>query len=187
MLREILLAFYLIYYSSCCAPSAPQRAALRAQATMFRAVPGAYPSVPVGFVNFRQRGNRMLVNGRVVGLTPGFHGMHVHAIGDLGNGCLNAGPHYNPNNQTHGSRTSAIRHVGDLGNIFARQNGVARFRFFIGGGRLSLTGPQSIVGRTVVVHAGQDDLGQGTANDSSTTGNSGARVACGIIVPDRTG
>lgn len=38
-----------------------------------------------------------------------------------------------------------------------------------------------MLGRSVVVHAGEDDLGHGNSADSKTTGNSGARLACGVI------
>jgi Cu-Zn family superoxide dismutase len=46
---------------------------------------------------------------------------------------------------------------------------------------MSLCGPMSIVGRTMVVHADPDDLGKGGVELSKTTGNAGARVACGVI------
>lgn len=47
--------------------------------------------------------------------------------------------------------------------------------------QISLIGPYSIVGRSVVVHAGTDDLGKGGHQDSLTTGNAGGRAACGVI------
>jgi Cu/Zn superoxide dismutase len=58
----------------------------------------------------------LTIRGAVSNLTTGLHGVHVHTYGDLGNGCLNAGAHYNPFNKTHGSPMAAERHVGDLGN-----------------------------------------------------------------------
>jgi Cu-Zn family superoxide dismutase len=81
--------------------------------------------------------------------------------------------------QPHGSPQDRIRHVGDLGNIIAGEDGVAEIRLC--DRLISLSGMNSIIGRSVVVHANPDDLGRGGAPDSNTTGNAGARVACGII------
>uniref|UniRef100_A0A0K0DJZ7 Superoxide dismutase n=1 Tax=Angiostrongylus cantonensis TaxID=6313 RepID=A0A0K0DJZ7_ANGCA len=98
--------------------TAPEKV-LRARAVMLRAIPGGTPTEPAGTVDFTQRGNVLTVSGRVSGLTPGLHGMHVHQNGNLGNGCLAAGDHYNPFNMNHGSPNARVRHVGDLGNIVA--------------------------------------------------------------------
>ncbi|RPD54643.1 hypothetical protein L226DRAFT_509616 [Lentinus tigrinus ALCF2SS1-7] len=120
------------------------------------------------------------ISGEVKSLNPSSeHGFHVHASGDLSNGCTSAGPHFNPFERTHGAPTDINRHVGDLGNIEADSKGVAAFSFE--DSLISLNGPLSIVGRTVVVHAGTDDLGRGGDDESLKTGNAGARAACGVI------
>uniref|UniRef100_A0A1I8B7N9 Superoxide dismutase [Cu-Zn] n=1 Tax=Meloidogyne hapla TaxID=6305 RepID=A0A1I8B7N9_MELHA len=111
-----------------------------------------------------------------------FVGFHVHAYGDLTNGCVSAGPHYNPTNMTHGGPQDEVRHVGDLGNVHAKEDGVAKIDFE--DTKISLVGPTAIVGRTLVVHALEDDLGRGTddkAEESKKTGNAGPRLACGVI------
>lgn len=72
-----------------------------------------------------------------------------------------------------------MRHVGDLGNVVADDNGVAKVN--ITDKMISLCGCNNIIGRTLVVHADPDDLGVGGHELSSTTGNAGARVACGVI------
>ncbi|GJN30728.1 hypothetical protein PR202_gb19061 [Eleusine coracana subsp. coracana] len=69
------------------------------------------------------------------------------------------GPHFNPHNKPHGAPIDDERHVGDLGNIVANRDGVAEV--FIKDLQISLTGPHSILGRAVVVHADPDDLGRG--------------------------
>ena len=46
---------------------------------------------------------------------------------------------------------------------------------------LSLSGPFSVLGRAVVIHERADDLGRGETNESKRSGNSGARIACGVI------
>lgn len=79
----------------------------------------------------------------------------------------------------HGGPTDQIRHVGDLGNIVASENGVAETK--VHDSVITLTGLRSIVGRGVVVHEKIDDLGRGGHPDSKKTGNAGGRVACGVI------
>ncbi|VFQ65211.1 unnamed protein product [Cuscuta campestris] len=119
------------------------------------------------------------VTGNVTGLKPGLHGFHVHALGDTTNGCLSTGPHFNPKGNHHGAPDDEIRHAGDLGNITVGQDGTACFT--ITDSQIPLTGPNSIIGRAVVVHADPDDLGKGGHELSKSTGNAGGRVACGII------
>lgn len=72
-----------------------------------------------------------------------------------------------------------MRHVGDLGNVTAGEIGAAKIN--IKDKVISLQGEHSIIGRTVVVHDDPDDLGQGGHELSKTTGNAGARLACGVI------
>lgn len=106
-------------------------------------------------------------------------GFHVHQFGDNTNGCTSAGPHFNPFSKEHGAPEDENRHVGDLGNISTDASGVAK------GSKqdslIKLIGPNSILGRTVVVHGGTDDLGKGGHADSKKTGNAGGRPACGVI------
>ncbi|KAL6523174.1 hypothetical protein OROGR_016777 [Orobanche gracilis] len=133
-----------------------------------------------GFVQFfQQSAGDTHVEGSISGLSPGFHGIHIHALGDTTNGCNSTGPHFNPLNKDHGSPLEDEPHAGDLGNIVAGSNGVADIS--ITDGQIPLIGQHSILGRAVVVHAGPDDLGKGGHELSKTTGNAGARVGCGII------
>lgn len=74
-----------------------------------------------------------------------------------------------------------MRHVGDLGNINVNSDGTAKVDIRIDAKKLSLVGPKSIVGRTLVLHEGEDDLGLGTFPDSKTTGHAGGRLGCGVI------
>ncbi|KAK4102189.1 copper/zinc binding superoxide dismutase [Parathielavia hyrcaniae] len=106
-------------------------------------------------------------------------GMHIHTFGDNTNGCTSAGPHFNPHNKTHGAPSDEIRHVGDLGNIKTDTEGNAKGS--VTDEFIKLIGPQSVIGRTVVVHAGTDDLGKGDTEESLKTGNAGPRPACGVI------
>ena len=110
----------------------------------------------------------------VKNLTAGRHGFHIHEYGDCSAvDATSAGGHFNPQNKPHGAPDSAERHVGDLGNIEANQACLAVTDFV--DPRLSLEGPQAIIGRSVIVHAKADDL------KSQPTGAAGARLACGVI------
>nr|XP_042900865.1 superoxide dismutase [Cu-Zn] 2 isoform X2 [Parasteatoda tepidariorum] len=119
------------------------------------------------------------VTGEISGLTAGQHGFHVHEYGDLSNGCRSAGGHYNPYGKNHGAPADEERHVGDLGNIVAGSDGKAQVN--IADSQLKLCGPHSILGRAIVIHAGQDDLGRGGNAESLRTGNAGGRVGCCVI------
>lgn len=133
-----------------------------------------------GVVNFEQEGpgKPVKITGDVSGLADGKHGFHVHEFGDNTNGCTSAGSHFNPQGKPHGGPDDENRHVGDLGNVVS-SNSAATVN--ITDAQVSLTGECSIIGRTVVVHADEDDLGKGGHNDSLTTGHAGARLACGVI------
>nr|KYP68599.1 hypothetical protein KK1_022231 [Cajanus cajan] len=117
---------------------------------------------------------------RITGLTPGLHGFHLHEYGDTTNGCISTGAHFNPNNLTHGAPEDEVRHAGDLGNIIANADGVAETT--IVDNQIPLSGPNSVVGRALVVHELEDDLGKGGHELSLTTGNAGGRLACGMKI-----
>ena len=103
----------------------------------------------------------------------------MHEFGDQSNGCVSAGAHYNPDGNTHGAPDDGERHVGDLGNVSAGEDGIAHVN--IADHLVRLSGPRSVIGRQLVIHADVDDLGKGGHELSKTTGNAGARLACGVI------
>ncbi|GAY68943.1 hypothetical protein CUMW_268110 [Citrus unshiu] len=130
-----------------------------------------------GTVSFTQEGDGpTTVSGSLSGLKPGPHGFHVHALGDTTNGCMSTGPHFNPAGKEHGAPEDDNRHAGDLGNVNVGDDGTATFT--VVDNQIPLSGPNSIIGRAVVVHADPDDLGKGGHELSKSTGNAGGRVAC---------
>ncbi|XP_023012313.2 superoxide dismutase [Cu-Zn] [Leptinotarsa decemlineata] len=132
-----------------------------------------------GNVTFTKTSNGIQITGEVHGLTEGKHGFHVHQLGHIAPGCVGTGGHFNPHNQTHGAPEDKVRHVGDLGNIVADKAGVAVINFV--DNVIALEGQHNILGRAVVVHEKEDDLGKGGNPDSLLTGNAGGRLACGVI------
>jgi len=135
----------------------------------------------IGNASFIQNacGENVYIRVYITGLAPGKHGFHVHEKGDITGGCGSTGGHYNPDRMTHGAPGDEVRHVGDLGNVEANSLGIVDTTFT--DHVMSLTGPRSVIGRAVVVHELNDDLGRGNHPDSKKTGNAGGRVACGVI------
>ena len=119
-----------------------------------------------------------LIKGTITGLEPGLHGFHIHEFGDMSDGCKSMGGHYNPDGVDHGDLKQG--HVGDLENVLANEDGVAKFS--IVAPRVDLMGDRSVIGRGIVVHEDEDDLGKGGDAESLKTGNAGERLACGVIV-----
>ncbi|XP_014677181.1 PREDICTED: copper chaperone for superoxide dismutase-like, partial [Priapulus caudatus] len=117
-----------------------------------------------------------LFEGTIDGLQAGEHGLHVHEYGDISLGAESCGNHFNPTGAKHGGRTDIERHIGDLGNIRAEENGRAVFRFT--DNRVKIW---DIIGRSMIVHAAKDDLGRGDNASSRIDGNSGPGVAWGIV------
>jgi superoxide dismutase, Cu-Zn family len=128
-----------------------------------------------GTVDFTQRGHTVIVVAKVTGLTPGAHGFHIHEKGNCtAPDASSAGGHFNPGGMAHGGPSGNPRHGGDLGNLEADSSGVANYKAEVTGISLG-TADDSIIGRAVIVHAKADDL------TTQPTGDSGARVACGLI------
>ena len=127
-----------------------------------------------GIVSFHQETpqDKTMIVANVRNLNPNsLHGMHIHQFGDLSEGCQSAGPHFNPHGKHHGGLYDDERHVGDLGNLKTNEEGFAYAAF--SDHMVSLFGEISIVGRSVVVHEKEDDLGRGDNEESLKTGNSG--------------
>ena len=144
-----------------------------------------------GKVVFKETKRGLQIKINMSGISPGLHGFHIHQYGDLSEGCGSLCSHFNPTNSVHGGRDSPERHLGDLGNIIADKSG--NVDMVIYDKFLTITGKYGILGRSVVVHADEDDLGLGGLDESGNivdekvrdeslkTGNAGKRIACGVI------
>lgn len=127
-----------------------------------------------GTVTFTAVDGGVLVVADVDNLEPGKHGFHIHEFGDCSSpDGASAGSHFNPGGKKHGGPDHAERHAGDLGNIVADEKGHAHYERV--DKVIKLDGPDTIVGRSVIVHANEDDF------KSQPTGNAGGRLACGVI------
>ena len=111
------------------------------------------------------------------------HAIHIHEYGDLSDGCTSLGAHLNLKNKNHGNLGDIINsHTGDLiNNIHADSKG--NFKYTYIDPRLTIAGNinNSIIGCSVVIHDGVDDLGLGGNAESLKTGNAGTRLVCSII------
>lgn len=128
-----------------------------------------------GTILFSTQGSGLRVVARVTGLKPGQeHGFHIHEKGDCSApDAMSAGGHFNPTAQPHGPQ-GAPHHGGDMPSLKADAMGNAEATFTVDG--VSLTGPtDGVIGKSVVVHAMPDDY------KTQPTGNSGGRIACGVI------
>jgi len=129
-----------------------------------------------GEVIFTETADGVLVMADIARISPGLHGIHLHELGDCSSEDFKStGGHYNPTEAPHGAPTDESRHAGDFGNIEIGEDGA---------GHLELTttmvtvadGPNSVMGRAVILHEGEDDL------VSQPTGAAGGRLGCGIVM-----
>lgn len=137
----------------------------------------------VGRATFAQNlpGGGVWIEVTVRGLTPGVHGIHVHAVGTCTGDFTSAAGHFNPEAARHGFLADSGPHAGDLPNLIARSDGTARYvtanyRIMLG------PGPNSVFdadGSALVIHASPDDY------VTDPAGNSGARVVCSVIARGR--
>jgi Cu-Zn family superoxide dismutase len=101
---------------------------------------------------------------------------HIHKSGDLRRGCDSCCKHYNPAMKNHGGLHDSDSHAGDLGNIEFNKEGNCMMKF-----TTNKFTVQEIIGRSIIIHEQEDDLGKGGDEESLKTGNSGKRIACSVI------
>ncbi len=133
---------------------------------------------PVGTATLTDVGGGVRVIVEARNLPPGDKGVHIHEVGRCEPPFTTAGGHFNPGKRQHGLQNPAGPHAGDLPNITIGTDGTGRLetvtdRVTLGGGATSLFDAD---GSAIVIHAAPDD------HRTDPAGNSGARIACGVIV-----
>lgn len=174
-----LIAVFTIVFACASTPSPSDRVAM-AYATMIGSGGAEWGTAEL----WQDRDNIVHVDVQLTGLPPGPHGIHFHAVGScsLSGATLfaSAGAHYNPLGRQHGLDNSAGPHAGDAPNFTVSSDGTGRSTFTTD--RVSLTeGSTSLFdsdGSAIVIHAAADD------QLSQPSGNSGGRIACGVIKRD---
>ena len=145
-----------------------------AQSAMARLEP-TKGNATAGTVAFTQKGDKVVVEAKVSGLTPGGHGFHIHEKGDCSSGDgMSAGGHFNATGKPHGNPGGPDHHTGDMPMLVADASGNASLSMELYPMTIG-SGATDIVGKAVIVHQDPDDY------TTQPTGNSGARVACGVI------
>jgi Cu-Zn family superoxide dismutase len=132
----------------------------------------------IGTATFAQAQGGVHIDLDVTQLPPGTHGFHIHSAGKCeGPDFKSAGPHFNPDGKKHGKENAEGHHAGDLDNIDAAADGHATVSVIVSGVTLD-PGPNSLFqpgGTSIVIHQSADDY------KTDPSGNSGARIACGVI------
>jgi Cu-Zn family superoxide dismutase len=131
----------------------------------------------VGTLSVNETGRGFVITGTLDHLPPGIHGIHIHTVGSCTGSFTSAGGHWNPTGRQHGFDNPMGPHMGDLQNITVAADSSADVAVSNRGGGL-LRGPGGLLdgdGAAIVVHSGPDDY------RSDPAGNSGARIACGVL------
>lgn len=127
-----------------------------------------------GSAMLSEAGGGLKVHVMAEGVTPGVHGIHLHTVGKCdGPDFQTAGAHWNPTNHEHGRDNPKGAHQGDLPNITIGADGKGMVDFTVPGGKLATL--MDADGASVVIHATADDY------KTDPSGNSGGRIACGVV------
>jgi Cu-Zn family superoxide dismutase len=138
-----------------------------------------------GSISVTAEDDGVRLTGVIQGLKPDSEfGFHVHEKGDCSApDASSAGAHFNPTNVAHGNPEGETHHAGDMVNIKSDAQGVAQVDSRATGTTLHSGQPTDVLGKAIVVHEKPDDY------KTQPSGNSGARIACGVITvqPPPTG
>lgn len=130
----------------------------------------------LGTLSMTETPMELTLSGTLRGLPPGTHGIHLHTVGRCEAPFKSAGDHWNPTNRHHGTENPQGPHLGDLQNITVAADSSAPVAVRSPGGTLRGANPVlDADGASLVIHADADD------NRTDPSGNSGDRIACGVV------
>jgi Cu-Zn family superoxide dismutase len=180
ILSHLTALFSMLAFTACSTMGTQEQsvANLKGEGAMAtKAIAVMYPTAgntAKGAVVFSQAKDAISVIVNMEGLTPGRHGIHIHTYGDCSApDASSAGDHLNPGDKPHAGPQDKDRHLGDLGNITANQEGKVNYETV--DSAISLSGARNVIGRALVIHADPDDL------KTAPSGRSGSRISCGVI------
>ena len=154
---------------------AGQAPAGQAKASVVATFKAKAESKAAGTVTFTRDGDKVRAVIELSNVSPGPHGIHIHEKGDCSAADFSsAGGHWNPSSKQHACPPEGERHPGDFGNIEVKEDGTARSELTLEQVNLG-DGPQSLLGKSVILHEGKDDC------HSQPSGESGGRLACAVI------
>lgn len=169
----LMIALALPVLAAGCAVTQPHQSAPRRAEAVLRDANGQ----SAGRALVRTSADGLWVDVQASGLTPGAHGLHVHAVGTCtAPDFASAGPHWNPAGHQHGRKNPNGAHAGDAPNLMADAKGRGRLKVWLSG---ALTGADHALldgdGAAIVIHADPDD------EMTDPSGKSGKRVLCGVL------
>jgi len=177
--RRLLLLGIALAAIACSAAQRMRNAVASATAIMYNT-----SGAPVGTAQLTQdQGGSVHIDIESISLPAGTHGIHFHDVGKCEGSTTpafsTAGGHYNPMGKQHGLSNPSGPHAGDNPNFEVPVSGIAHVSFSTD--RVTLTpGTASLLdadGSSLVIHAAADD------QVTNPSGNSGARIACGVVRP----
>ncbi|QSX74392.1 superoxide dismutase family protein [Lysobacter arenosi] len=180
-LNTLLAATVVVAVAACSsapktkAPATPTAVSTAKAATVNLA--SASASLVSGKLSVVPMGDGVHLTGEIGGFAPySTHAIHIHEKGDCSAAdASSAGGHFNPSASPHGKVDSGAHHGGDMNNIVADGEGVAKVNVHAKGVTLGGGAANDVAGKAVIVHASADDY------KTQPTGNAGGRIACGVI------
>lgn len=182
MIKHIFSAILFLSFCGCktvthVKPSSPIKEAHDPQKPFAKAAlepkSGTYSTGEASFYK-KEHGLEIVI--AVKNVTAGKHGIHIHEKGDCSaTDASSAGDHYNPAHLAHGALDPAKHHAGDLGNIEVDEQGNGKLDIIIDNSKEHMFNWDDFIGKSIVLHEHADDL------TTQPSGNSGKRIACGVI------
>ncbi|WP_198314479.1 superoxide dismutase family protein [Chitinibacter sp. GC72] len=177
MIKPLCLTLFIVFLGGCTTQTSSHSKGMMQHGPKYGAhFKSAQDQQVMGMLMVHEMNGHLMLKGKISGLKPnGEHGFHIHETGDCSKmDFSSAGGHFNPGKVKHGQQDSE-HHLGDLANLKADANGRVMVEMMLMDFSLNPKADHSIIGRAVVIHANPDDY------MSQPAGNSGPRIACGVI------